>query len=134
MREDLWTDEELIVVCHIYRIKDMRISDKIRLAVLETGRSEGSIKKRFGNYQYFETGENGLSNGGRKAQEIWERFCSDREEMDLKAQEILESGMVGSSSNSNSEEAMMLSCPEGFYTEYMTKHRKNQNRLRELTL
>lgn len=137
MRSDLWSEDELIVVCHIYRMDNLKYDNKVRLAVLETGRSEGSIKRRFGNYQFIETdGEKGLSNGGRNVERIWSMFEDSPNGMDSKVRSILDSGLVGSLSNSDSEQAVEVGVMdmEGGYREYTAKFRVNQDKLRRATL
>lgn len=137
MRNDLWSDDELTVVCQIYLRKNMTSSNKVRLAVLSTGRSEGSINRRFGNFQYYETGgEKGLANGGERALAVWNRFSDDPERLDAEAKRILNEGNIGSLSNTESERAVFVGTLEleGFNRERITEVRVNQNKLREYTL
>lgn len=60
MRSDRWSDDELLVACDIYLRKGVTYDNRVRLAVLETGRSIASVKMRFGNFDFCNDPNRGL--------------------------------------------------------------------------
>lgn len=136
MRPNVWSDEELIVACYIYN-SDCSYSEKVRNALMYLGRNEASIKFRFGNFDNFKKGTGGFGNGGAHARRIWDLYTDDPEKMIASAKRIIQDGIVGCQSNSDSESIIMagsLDIEKGSYREYNRKYRVNQNRLRDATL
>ena len=136
MRSNVWSDEELIVACYIYN-SDWSYTEKIRRALQYLGRNESSVKFRFGNFDNFRKGAGGFANGGTHARKIWDKYQENPSEMAELAISLFNGGQVGSASNSESEMATELGVfdiEEGSYREYISKYRKNQDKLRAATL
>lgn len=136
MVSNAWSDEELIVACYIYN-SDWSYSEKIRKALMHLGRNESSIKFRFGNFDNYRKGSGGFGNGGPHARKIWDEYSENPIKMAQLAEQIIEKGVVGCQSNTDSELAVMTGSAdieEGSYREYVTKYRVNQDKLRSATL
>ena len=87
-----WTDEELIIVCELFYQRNLSHNDKVRIGVQLTGRTEGAISMRLGNYQYLSdpTGSSGFCNPGFNCERIWAMFQKNPDAMHRKAEEIME--------------------------------------------
>lgn len=104
---------------------------------MHLGRSESSVKFRFGNFDNYKKGKGGFGNGGPHARKIWDEYFDNPIEMAQLAEKIIKNGVVGCQSNSDSELAVIagsVDIEEGAYREYVTKYRVNQDKLREATL
>ena len=106
MRSNVWSDEELIVVCYIYN-SDWSYTEKIRRALQYLGRNESSVKFRFGNFDNFRKGAGGFANGGTHARKTWDKYQENPSEMADLAISLFNGGQVGSTSNSESEMATL---------------------------
>lgn len=90
-----WTDNEMDITCYLYRRNDLSYDTKVQIAVSETGRTQSSIKMRFGNYLYVESkGQKGLSNCGRNVYETWSKFESSPKLMEQKVLSILKTNLI----------------------------------------
>jgi len=135
MRSDLWTDEELIVACYIYN-SEWSYTEKVRKGLIYLSRNESSIKKRFANFDFYKHGS-GLANGGVHAQSIWNEYAENDNAMAVLAEKMIQNGIVGKRSNTDSEMAMMIGSTDlsdSSYHEYAAKFESNQNELREKAL
>ena len=98
MARDLWTHDEMILVLNLY-LKlpfgkmDRRNPEVIRLAGI-IGRTPNAVALRLVNYAACDPilqkrGISGMSHGGKKCGEYWDKFINDRERLLFESERIL---------------------------------------------
>ena len=92
---DPWSDDEMILALAMYLDPQGTRKGDIRIFMEITGRTEGSINYRWGNYaacdkEYLKSGRKGFPHGGPKVERIWKMFQDDPVEMFTLASNILE--------------------------------------------
>ena len=90
-----WSDDEMILALAMYLDPQGTKKNDIRIFTEITNRSEGSIKRRWGNYaacdeEYLKSGRKGLGHGGPKVERFWKMFQQNPAELFKRASDIME--------------------------------------------
>lgn len=139
-RQNLWTDDEMILVLDLYfklpfgRLN--RCTPEVKKLAKLIGRTDNSVALRLVNFAacdpvIIESGRHGMASGAKRCQPFWDAYCNNREELYLRAEQI-----KAQIKHQNIESYLNLT-PEDFIgkeRETVIQARVNQTTFREMVL
>lgn len=139
-RNNLWTDEEMIVVLDLYfKLPFGRLNKttpEVKALAQLIGRSDNSVALRLVNYAACDpyilaTGRHGMASGKDKCQPFWDMYADNKEDLFLRAEEIKARYL------NTSVESLLRLLPEEFIgldRETIIRRRVNQSSFRTMVL